>query len=40
METVEDELRDKNTTISKLNYEIAVKQSQLEECEESISKLE
>lgn len=40
IETVEDELRDKNVTISKLDYEIAVKQSQLAECEESISKLE
>lgn len=40
METVEDELRDKNATISNLDYEIAVKQSQLAECEESISKLE
>lgn len=40
METVEDELRDKNATISKLDYEIAVKQSRLAECEDNISKLE
>ena len=40
METVEDELRDKNATISKLDYEITVKQSRLAECEDSISKLE
>lgn len=40
VEAVNDEIRNKNKTISNLDYEIAVKQSQLAECEERISKLE
>lgn len=40
IEAVEEKLRDKNATLSKLDYEIAVKQSRLVECEERISKIE
>ncbi|WP_310602664.1 hypothetical protein [Anaerosporobacter sp.] len=40
IEAVNDEICNKNVTLSNLDYEIAVKQSQLTKCEESISKLE